>query len=443
MSPSYCNNKFQIHEFKLENMTARPSILIIGKNGSGKYLFQKDIIHHFRNVPGGAVITSSDKMNSFYKHFFTDLYVHHSMTESILKKIKFRQCVMIEKEKNNKEYDASAILIIDNCLSNNDLLDDNDIFEILLNSRGYKLTFVLNVDSAYDLSSDFIMNFDYVFLLNDNDKNNKIVLWDNLKNILPTYESFEKVFSICTQNYGAMVIDTKKICDNPMEKIYWFRAKNEQSEFIFGSEKFIDLHKKYYDTEYIEKSTKKLLPSTYDKSINDNKCIELPQDDYMFGYFVDKNKINFNGLPDFCNKNETISTTKSYSEIDSECEVEDPKLIETYSNDTSKINKLSNTNTDDLFDYFMNEDNYFMNEDNTKVNNDNVKNQFDTFSEISIESEKNEIIGNKYTDNEFIKLEYLDDDYELNAKITNLNNHKLIEILCNHITNLKLMKNKK
>ncbi|XWV25790.1 VV A32 virion packaging ATPase [Tupanvirus soda lake] len=399
-------NIFQIHEFKLEKMVAYPSILIIGKQGCGKKWIQKDILYHFRDIPGGLVISPRDEIKSFYKHFFPNLYVHHEVTKSTINRIILRQIFMIEREKNNKDVNSSAIIVMDNCLSGNDLSNNYDVIDILTNSRGYKLVNIFNINNANSLTLDIIMNFDYVFLLSDDNNTDKNELWNILKHIFPTKESFEKIFTECTKNYGALVIDNKKISDNFIDQVYWFKAK--ERNFIFGSEKFIDMHKQYYNPEN-ENVLTDILSVKHDELSVDYKNNELPQDDYLFGYFVNENNSN----------------------IESKSKPENPNIIETYSSGENNMTP-SDTNTDYLFDYFMNNDNLETSKKDNKI-------KTNTHSEISIGSGIESV---KETENEYIKLEYFDNSYELNAKITNLNNHKVIELLCNHIVSLKLMKDK-
>ena len=48
--------KFRILEFRLQDMVKNPSIVMIAKRGSGKSFITRDIIYHYRHIPGGVVI---------------------------------------------------------------------------------------------------------------------------------------------------------------------------------------------------------------------------------------------------------------------------------------------------------------------------------------------------------------------------------------------------
>jgi hypothetical protein len=249
-------NKFQIVEFRLDKMVSDPSIVMIAKRGSGKSFITRDIIYHYRHIPGGVVIAPTDRMNSFYRYFFPDLYIHYEIKENVLKKILVRQSMMIEKErekkKQGKKVDPSGILIMDDCLARKkSWAKDECIMEILMNGRHYRLTYILTMQTPLGITPDLRLNFDYVFLLKEDSTINKKKLWDNYASMFPSLTTFEQVFSKCTQDYRSMVIDNRKPSENIKEKVFWFKANDRK--FCFGSKTFKTLHKKYYDPTYIRR----------------------------------------------------------------------------------------------------------------------------------------------------------------------------------------------
>ena len=244
-------NKFQILEFKLQQMVRDPSIVMIAKRGAGKSFVARDIIHHYRHIPGGLVIAPTDRMNSFYKFFFPDLYIHYEIKEMTLPKILARQKIMITKERNKKKegkkVDPSSILIMDDCLARKkSWAKDENIMEILMNGRHYRLTYILTMQTPLGIMPELRLNFDYVFLLKEDSTINKKKLWDNYASIFPTLNAFEKVFSACTEDFRSMVIDNRKPSGNINQKVFWFKAKIPK-KFHFGSREFVKIHKVYYD----------------------------------------------------------------------------------------------------------------------------------------------------------------------------------------------------
>lgn len=255
-------NKFQILEFQIDKMVKNPAIVMIAKRGSGKSWVTRDVIYHYRHIPGGVVISPTDRMSSFYKYFFPDIYIHYDIKDTILKKILVRQAMMIEKarekKKQGKKVDPSGILVMDDCLSKKkSWAKDESIAEILMNGRHYHLTYILTMQTPLGITPDLRLNFDYIFLLKDSSAINKKKLWDNYANMFPSLAMFEKVFSECTKNYCCMVIDNRKPTDTIQEQVFWYRAK--ERKFSFGSEKFKEIHKKYYNPNSLRKFNSKLL----------------------------------------------------------------------------------------------------------------------------------------------------------------------------------------
>ena len=255
-------NKFKIDQFRLDKMVVNPSIVMIAKRGSGKSFITRDVIYHYRKIPGGVVIAPTDRMNSFYRYFFPDLYIHYDIKETILKKILVRQSMMIEKEREKRKkglkIDPSGILIMDDCLAKKKSWSkDENIMEILMNGRHYKLTYLLTMQTPLGITPDLRLNFDYIFLLKEDSVINKKKLWDNYAGMFPSLSAFESVFGKCTEDYRSMVIDNRKPSDNIQDKVFWFKAQDRK--FTFGSRMFKDLHKKIYDPNYLRKKNAELL----------------------------------------------------------------------------------------------------------------------------------------------------------------------------------------
>lgn len=240
----------RVDRFKLETMVANPAIVMIAKRGTGKSYITRDIVYHYRSLPGGVVISPTDRLSGFYKFFFPDLYIHYDIRGEILQRILERQTLMIQKaqkkKKEGKKVDPSGILIMDDCLANKQgWVKDKKIDEVLMNGRHYQLTYLLTMQSPLGIPPHLRMNFDYAFLLKEDSAINKKKLYLNYASIFSSQYLFEKYFSLCTSDYCSMVVDNRTVQDGIERKIFWFKA--EKRKFRFGSKSFYEFHKKYYD----------------------------------------------------------------------------------------------------------------------------------------------------------------------------------------------------
>ena len=156
-----------IREFNLNQMVTNPSILCIGKRGSGKSFLLRDLLYHFRNIPAGIIISPTERMHGDHKRYFPDLYIHDNITDATMNNILLRQSEMINKAKQNIDHkiDPSALLIMENCLSSKKEWSKNKIIqEIMINGRHYYLTNIVTMQCPMGISPDMRLNFDYVFL---------------------------------------------------------------------------------------------------------------------------------------------------------------------------------------------------------------------------------------------------------------------------------------
>ena len=258
-------NKLQISEFKLDAMVDHAAIVIIAKRGSGKSWVTREILYAKRHIPGGVVISPTDAMNSSYKKFFPDIYIHYNITEDILNKVLVRQQKMMDKQrdkkKQGKKVDASGILVMDDCLAEKRKWSKiQAITTILMNGRHFQLVYILTMQTPIGLAPELRLNFDYVFLLRENSAINRKKLWMNYASMFPTLDIFEKVFAKTTENFCSMVIDNRNQSDDLQKTVFWFKAK--ERKFTFGCKAYKDMQKKYYDENYLQKEHEALLRGT-------------------------------------------------------------------------------------------------------------------------------------------------------------------------------------
>ena len=95
------------------------------------------------------------------------------------------------------------------------------------------------------------LNFDYIFLLKEDVTVNRKKLYENYAGIFPNLAIFCKVFDKCTNDHVCMVVDNRTPLSDITKKIFWYKAS--ERKFTFGSKKFKNMHKKYYDPDYMKK----------------------------------------------------------------------------------------------------------------------------------------------------------------------------------------------
>ncbi len=258
-------NILPIREFKMEYIADHASIVMVAKRGSGKSWVCRDILQNFKTIPAGIIIAPTDKMNGFYHNFFPDSYIYYDFETDLVKKVLHRQEKIIdkekEKEKQGKQLDARGFIVMDDCLAQKKTwTNDPTILELLYNGRHYKLMYILTMQYPLGIPPALRSQFDYIFLLAEDNCQNIRRLYDQYAGIFPTFESFKQVFKQLTQDHGCMVIVNTTRCPLKidgnagfLEKVFWYKAKNIKAEQM-GCGQFNKYHIKNYDENWRQKS---------------------------------------------------------------------------------------------------------------------------------------------------------------------------------------------
>ena len=98
-------------------------------------------------------------------------------------------------------------------------------------------------------------NFDYIFLLAEDFYSNLKRLYDHYAGMFPTFDSFRTVFKELTNDFGCMVIVNRGARSTFLEKVFWYKASNDDVGMI-GCNQFIKHHDKNFDPEWRKKNKK-------------------------------------------------------------------------------------------------------------------------------------------------------------------------------------------
>lgn len=94
-------DKIPIKVFKLNEMCVNPSIVVLGKRGSGKSYLHSDILEMYHDVPA-TVISPTEQDNPFYCEFENVKNIHYKYEQSIIQNRLAEQKLAIKKYNENK-----------------------------------------------------------------------------------------------------------------------------------------------------------------------------------------------------------------------------------------------------------------------------------------------------------------------------------------------------
>lgn len=277
------NTKLKIQEFDLKNMVPDPAIVIVAKRGSGKTWVCRALIEHYKTIPVGIIISETEHVDPFFKNFFPDSFIYQYYRPEIFDKILRRQTRMKrkleQKQAEGKSFDPRLLLIMDDCLASSKTWShDESIKEILYNGRHYHITYILTMQFPLGISPDLRSQFDYVYLLYEDNINNLKRLYEHYAGIFPTLQSFREVFSQLTDDYGTMVLVKRGNDREFNKKVFFYKAHNIVPT-VFGCSEMQEYHRKNYNKEWLDHTRKLDIAEYCDKKKKDKSSIKIEKVD--------------------------------------------------------------------------------------------------------------------------------------------------------------------
>jgi hypothetical protein len=229
-----------------------PKIVLIGRSGSGKSWAMREIMYKAQDIPAGIVIAPTDRLNKFWDDFIPSCYIYHEYRDTIIPKLLKRQMTMKEEnrvriEKGKRPKDSRAFLIMDDCMSSKDQwLKDPNVLSIMNEGRHYDLTYLLAMQYSLGIQPELRSNFNYVFLFNEEFRNNQDKLYTHYAGMFYNVDIFRQVFLQITENYGCMVINNQIQTRDLTKKVFFYRSK-EVPKFMVGCEKYKEFNARRYN----------------------------------------------------------------------------------------------------------------------------------------------------------------------------------------------------
>lgn len=259
---SFTGDKLPIPEFSLKEMCKDPSIIMIAKRGSGKSWIARAILHEFRDIPVGIIISPTEDKSPFFSEFFPDSYIYYEYKSDTIKKLLFRQNKIIEKSSEKRQkgkyVDPRAIIVMDDCLaSDRSWAKDPQLKELLYNGRHSRVTYLLTMQFVLGIDPKLRGNFDYIFLLAENFTSAKKKIYDHYAGMFPDFNSFREVFDQLTSKFGAMVIKNRGNNATLFDMVAFYKAPNlSNKKFTFGCKQFQKYHKENYNENWKKEKEK-------------------------------------------------------------------------------------------------------------------------------------------------------------------------------------------
>jgi hypothetical protein len=235
--------KLQLKKFDISTIPDDKVIVFIGMRNTGKSFLVKDLLYHHRDIPIGTVISGTESANKFYSNIIPSFFIHDKMTAPTISNV-FKRQQLITKRINKivakhgkSDIDPRAFLILDDCLYNKSWVNDENIRALFMNGRHYKIMFIITMQYPLGIPPNLRTNIDYVFILRENNINNRRRIYENYAGMFPSFEVFCSVMNQCTENYECLVIHNNAKSNKLEEQVYWYKAEFHDN-FKIGAKEF-------------------------------------------------------------------------------------------------------------------------------------------------------------------------------------------------------------
>lgn len=258
--------RLQIKKFRMsiiKRVAPCPTMTMVASRGSGKSTAIRALMAYFADVPGGNIISKTERFSRFFGEFFAELFIFDKYNSDIVANLLERQTMIkLKNEKRLKDnhkrikqgkkpkraIDTRAWLIMDDCLAQgNDWKRDEPMLEVFMNGRHYCLFYMLTLQYPLGIGPELRSNIDFIFIFGIPLDNIRRKVHQYYTGMFRKYDMFERVLKKCTVNFGCMVIDNRTKSERIEDIVYWWKAPNKEIKELIGHRSFIKHHNKYYD----------------------------------------------------------------------------------------------------------------------------------------------------------------------------------------------------
>ena len=214
----------------MKQVTDDKIVVMIGKRNTGKSFLIRQLLYQHRDIPIGTVISPTESANKMYGDFVPSAFIHEEYSPQVTNNVMQRQKMIVKSIENEtasgvrSRIDPRAFFVMDDCLFDNTWQKDKVIREIFMNGRHWKILYVLAMQYVMGVPPILRSNIDFVFLLRENNVQNRKKLYEQYAGMFPTFEIFCHVMDSCTENYECLVINNTARSNKLEQIVFWYKA---------------------------------------------------------------------------------------------------------------------------------------------------------------------------------------------------------------------------
>lgn len=238
--------ELKIKKFDPTTIALDSTICLLGKRRTGKTVCLRALMHQFRDVPRGIVMSGTEHVNQFFggpQGFIPDSYIYQEYDPKILERVFKKQSGRIRRHGGVKCLDNTFFLVMDDLLSDSkSWKNDRQIRELLMNGRHCNVLSFLTMQYPLGIPPDLRTNIDYVFIFRETIRANRKRLWENFGGVVPSFEMFNTLMDACTADFHCLVINNNSASNSLEDILFYWKAPIDLPKFRVGSHSYWRFH---------------------------------------------------------------------------------------------------------------------------------------------------------------------------------------------------------
>lgn len=228
------------------------TVALIGRRGSGKSTLMKDLLYHMRKkLNFGIAMSPTEDSNGAFGAFMPRACIYSSFTPTALDVL-----LQVQTRAKRRGKERRVFVLLDDCMYEKSIMNSDNIRETLMNGRHKNIFFINAVQYIMDVPPAARGQTDYVFAMQDNNRDNREKLYKFFFGVFNSFDEFDRAMQTLTNNRCCIVLDNRSHSTDVTDCVFWYRADPNIPNFRLCDDIYYELDRRfYYNREEMEDET--------------------------------------------------------------------------------------------------------------------------------------------------------------------------------------------
>ncbi len=248
---------------------------VFAQRGAGKSNFIKNHIkENLYRVGTFVVFNGTESLNHSYNEMgVAPIFIYNYVNDEIMTKMCERQEKRANKAKRDPSINPTLMMIFDDMMAFKKAMATDQMRNMFLNGRHYKLMVVIAVQYIKDLPTSMRDNIDYVYALKTTKRPARKRLYEEFFSQFSSLKVFEAALDFYTDEHGVLVLDNKAPGSKPEDIYFYYKPKYITERLKLGSEEVWEFNEQFYNG--LDDTGAKEYPDEGDEDESDDETLDL------------------------------------------------------------------------------------------------------------------------------------------------------------------------